>query len=499
MSATAARSSASGASSRVRAMRHPWTVEVLTEDQLERIHGATLRVLERVGMQVCSEDVRLELAAVGAKVDDATQRVRFPSKMVEECLALVPPNFLMAARDPAMDLPIDGSGGYLSGDGTSAFVFDIDTGKRRASTLADLEETTRVADAVPALSYLWPTVAPADVPAHSQALHITRAQLGNSVKHLQHNETYGRRNAQAVLEMGRVIAGGDKELRERPIISSYQCCISPLVLDEGPAEAAMEFARGGLPAGFISMGIPCATVPSTIAGAVVTMNAEMVGGMTIVEALAPGTPTYMGPYPTFMDLYTGGYRQNWGPEDTLMKLTFTQLVHRYNVPVNILTLDTGSKTQDWQAGAQHSISQMAAAVAGRAEMITGTGTLFGAGVYDDTNLVLDADLWETLCRMLEGIPVNEETLGLDRILEVGPRGDFLTRPETLERLREVWRPPSFARDAWEAWEAAGRPSPREWAREEVRRIRAEHHPEPLPEDVDRELLRIIAARDAEGE
>ena len=130
--------------------------------------------------------------------------------------------------------------------------------------------------------------------------------LGNSTKHAQHNETYSRRDAQAVLEMARVVAGGDRELRERPIVSTYQCCISPLVYDEGPIEAAIEFARGGLPSGFISMGIPCATAPATLAGTLVSMNAEMVGGMTIVEALVPGAVTFCGPYPTFMDLRTGG-------------------------------------------------------------------------------------------------------------------------------------------------------------------------------------------------
>jgi trimethylamine--corrinoid protein Co-methyltransferase len=482
----------------IRALRHPWTVEVLTEDQVERIHVATLRILDQVGLQVRSESVLAELAAAGAKVDEATMRARFPSAMVEECLALVPPTFLMAARDPALDLPIDGSAGFLSGDGTSAFVVDLETGLRRPSNLQDLVDTTRVVDAVPEVGYLWPTVAPADVPPHAQAVHITRAMLGNSTKHVQHNETYSRRDAQAVLEMVRAVTGGDRALRERPIVSTYQCCISPLVYDKGPIEAAIEFARGGLPSGFISMGIPCATAPSTLAGTLVSMNAEMVGGMTIVEALAPGTPTFCGPYPTFMDLRTGGYRQDWGPEDTLLKLAFAQLAHRYRVPINILSLDTGAKTQDWQAGVQHAVSLMAVAAAGRAEMITGTGTLHGAAVYDNVNVILDAELFDAICTILEGIPVSEETLALEAIAEVGAGSDFLSHPHTLRHLRELWTPRTSGRETWEAWEEAGRPDPRVRAREEVRRILADHHPEPLPEDVDRELVRIIEARTAEG-
>ena len=482
----------------IRALRHPWAVEVLTEDQVERVHSATLRVLERVGLEVRSESVLQDLGAAGAKIDEAAMRAYLPPAMVEERLALVPPSFLMAARDPALDLPIDGSAGFLSGDGTSAFVVDLETGRRRPSNLQDLVDTTRVVDAVPEVGYLWPTVAPADVPPHTQAVHITRAMFGNSTKHLQHNETYSRRDAQAVLEMARVVAGGDQALRDRPIVSTYQCCISPLVYDKGPIEAAIEFARGGLPSGFISMGIPCATAPSTLAGTLVSMNAEMVGGMTIVEALAPGTPTFCGPYPTFMDLRTGGYRQDWGPEDTLLKLAFAQLAHRYRVPINILSLDTGAKTQDWQAGVQHAVSLMAVAVAGRAEMITGTGTLHGAAVYDNVNVILDAELFDLVCTVLEGIPVTEETLALEAVAEVGLGGGFLADPRTLRHIREPWMSRTFGRETWEAWEGAGRPDPRDRAREEVRRILADHRPAPLPEDVDRELVRIIEVRTAEG-
>lgn len=482
----------------IRALRHRWTVEVLTEDQLERVHGASLRVLEQVGLEVRSESVLRDLGVAGAKIDEAKMRAYLPRAMVEECLALIPPSFLMAARDPALDLPIDGSVGFLSQDGTSAFIVDAETGERRTSTLKDLEDVTRVVDAVPEVGYLWPGVAPGDVPPHTQAVHITRAMLGNSTKHAQHNETYSRRDAQAVLEMVQVVGGGDRALRERPIVSTYQCCISPLVYDRGPIEAAVEFARGGLPSGFISMGIPCATAPATLAGALVSMNAEMLGGMAIVEALAPGVPTFYGPYPTFMDLRTGGYRQDWGPEDTLLKLSFAQLARRYRVPINILALDTGAKTQDWQAGAQHSISLMAVAAAGRAEMIAATGGLYGAAVYDNVNVILDAELFDLVCTLLEGVPVTDETLALEAIVEVGRGGELLGHPHTLRHVRELWMPRTFGRETWEAWERAGRPDPRDRAREEVRRILADHRPEPLPEDVDRELVRIIEARTAEG-
>ena len=169
------------------------------------------------------------------------------------------------------------------------------------------------------------------------------------------------------------------------------------------------------------------------------------------------------------------------------------------MPINVLTLDTGAKTQDWQAGIQHAVSQMAMLAAGRAEMITGTGTLHGAAVYDDVNVVLDAELWRILCDVLEGITVTEETLALDQVAELAAGADLTEDPPTRRHLAELWRPETFDRLTAAAWEETGRPDPRERARERVRAILAEHEPAALPEDVDRELVRIIEAREAEAE
>jgi trimethylamine--corrinoid protein Co-methyltransferase len=131
-------------------------------------------------------------------------------------------------------------------------------------------------------------------------------------------------------------------------------------------------------------------------------------------------------------------------------------------------------------------------------MITGTGTLHGAAVYDNVNVILDAELFHVICDVLEGISVTEETLALDAIAELAAGADLSIHPHTQRHLPELWTPATFSRETLAAWESAGRPDPRERARAEVRRILAEHEPEPLPEDVDHELLRIIEARTAEG-
>ena len=476
---------------RIRSLRRPWTVEVLTADELERVHETSLRVLAEVGLEVRSATVLAELARAGADVDETAMRVRFPAPMVEAALGAVPPSFLLAARDPALDLPIDGSAGYLSTDGTPSDIVDLDTGMRRPSTLADLRDATVLGDAVPEIGYLWPAVAPTDVDPRMQSVEAARIMLANSTKHANHNECYSGRDARAVLEMGAAVAGGEDELRRRPILSTYQCAISPLMYDGGPIEAALEFGRAGVPCGFVTMAVGMAAAPATLAGHLVSTNAELLGGITILETLVPGTPTYYGPYQAFMDLRSGGMNLAWGPEDVMLKLASAQLGRRYGLRINIQGFQTGAKTQDWQAGAQHALSLMTIAIAGTAELIAATGTIYGAGVWAHENVVLDAELFDIICRAVEGFEVSEDTLAFDTIREVGPGGHFLASPHTLAHMRDRWTAHLFGSETWEEWEAAGRPSTRERAHERVQRILAEHEPEPLPDDVTVELDRIV--------
>ncbi len=483
---------------RIRAMGRRLQVDVLPEDAIERIHTATLAVLDGVGVEIGSERVRAALASAGARVEHETRRVHFPAAMVEEAIARAPRSFLLAARDPTLDLPIDGSAGYLSLDGCAAEVVDLESGARRPPTKEDLVRATRLADAVDEVGYLWPCVAVTDVPAHVQALHQTHAQLANSSKHVQAMSTFSAQDACAVVEMARVVAGGDEALRARPIISSFQCSISPLSYDGGPIEAAVEFAEAGVPCGFVAMAIGTATAPTTLAGHLVTVNAELLAGIATLETLVPGAPTFYGPYQAFMDLATGGIDLAWGPEDVLFKLAAAQLARRYELPLNILAFATGAKTQDWQAGVQHAVSLMGVLAAGDADMISATGTLYGSRVFSFEQVLLDAELFDLACRMLEGFTVTEEDLGLAAIEAVGPGGHFLAQPHTLTHMRERWMARFFGRETWEDWEAAGRPEPRDRARERALAILAEHEPMPLPDGVEEELIRIIEERTMEG-
>ena len=471
--------------------------DLLPEPTLERIHAATLQVLDRTGIQVRSSSMIRRLAAAGARGAEQTGRVTFAPELVEETVALAPRTLRFAGRDRACDLELDGTHGYLAVDGNAAEILDLGTGERRASTKADLAQVSCVADALPEIGFLWQPVAARDTPLPVQPLHELHAQYTNTTKHIQLMTAALPEQARGAVEIATIVAGGASELRERPVLSSFQTSLSPLTYDGPPLEAAAIYAEAGVPAGFVAMPISCATAPATRAAALVQSNAEILAGIVSLQLLVPGAPTFYGACGTVMDLRTGAASCG-GPEDLLFQMAGAQLARRYGVPSNIGTFATGAKSPDWQAGLENGLSILASWLGG-ADMLCGAGLLYGARVYSIIELLLDAEIFSLVRSMSGGVADTDEDLAVEVIDEVGPGGHYLAQPHTLRHMREQWQPRFFGLDPWEHWEAAGRPEPRDRARERALAILAEHEPTPLQDGVEDAILGVIASHERQME
>jgi trimethylamine--corrinoid protein Co-methyltransferase len=461
----------------------------LTPDGVERLHAASLRILDETGVAVSSAAIRERLAAAGARV--LGDRIRLPAALVEDALAAAPATYVLGARDPAWDLPLDGRHGYLSVDGSAAEILDLETGERRPSTEADLAVVTRLADGLPEIAFLWQGVEAGDRPVPVRPLHELRTQLVNSGKHVQLMTATTPLAARGAVEMARAVAGGADELRARPVLSSFQVSLSPLAFDGDALEAALVYADAGVPAGFVVMAIGCATAPATQAGVLAQSNAEVLAGIAILETLAPGAPTFYGACSTTMDLRTG-LTTCGGPEDLLYQAAFAQLARRYRVPSSVGTFAPGAKSPDWQAGLENGLSGLASLLAG-ADMLSGAGLLYAARVFALEEMVLDAEIFGLVRHLGGGLLVDDAQLAVDVIGAVGPGGNFLAEEHTVAHMRSLWQPRLFHRGTWEEWEAAGRPSPRDRARERARALLASHVPVALPDGLAGELDRIVAA------
>jgi len=469
--------------------------DALSSSDVERIHEATLEILEDVGVRFPSARALDILERNGCAVDRRSEVVRLPRAIVMEAVARVPEQYVLAGRDPACDLVIDRAHCYLSNDGSGVFVHDHHSGEKRLSTKADAATSARFVDALPAVSYYWgPVVTSQDVPPASKALHDSEAVLTNTSKHYQAVTTVGERPARLLVEMAAAIVGGSDELRRRPIISFMQCAVDPLGHDGPNLEANLVAAEHGLASGFMPMPLMAGTGPATLAGNLVVQNAEALSGVVLLELAFPGCPAFFSGAPSCMDLKTGGYTA--GPEDYLLAAGATQLAHFYGVPMAMGTMATSAKEPDWQAGVDDSLSTFASVMTG-ADMMNGCGLLNGSKILSYPHMIMETEIYGIVGKVAGGVVVDDDSLALDLIAKVGPGGTYLSEKHTRRHMKDIWRPTVWDRTPYDAWLAGGKAGALEKATEIADDILANYRPEPLPGDLVAELARIVARADAE--
>jgi len=464
-------------------------IDLLEPQQVEMIHEASLTILEKIGIKMPHHRVQNILAEGGAIIDREQNRVFFPPDLVERTIKQAPDHYTLCARLAENDLPLDGNHGYLTLDGCGLQVLDLDTGKLRKSTLKDLEEATLVADYLNEVAFLWPIISAQDCPASRQPLHELAAQLSMSGKHVQAMTAVNGRSARGSVEIASLVAGGAEALRKRPIISNFQCSISPLAYDPEGLEAVMVFADAGVPTGFLTMQICCSTAPSTVAGSMAQANAEVLAGLVFLQLYRPGAPTFYGSCATVMELSSGSVCCG-GPEDFQMQAFSAQMARYYKLPSNVGTFATGAKASNWHAGVENTLSGTISMLSG-ADMMCGAGLLAGAVIFSYEQLLLDCEIYELIRRTTSGIKVNRETLALDTIAAVGPEGHFMVEPHTLAHMRDLWQPALINRAPYGKWLAEGCREAEEQAREKTRWILDNHKSAPLEKHLLQEINQII--------
>jgi trimethylamine--corrinoid protein Co-methyltransferase len=464
---------------------------VLGAEKVQAIHDASLRVLSETGVTMpLSPPQRDQARELGLLVDSETERVRFPPAVVAQALDHAPSSYKLCGRNPEEDLLLDGTQSHLSLDGNAVQLIDLETGELRPSTRADLESAVRLADALGPISILCPALSASDCAPRTQPLVETATLLTGSSKHAQAMTVVDPASAEAAVQMAAEIAGGTDALRQRPILSGFQCSISPLSYDAPSLQAALVFAGAGLPTGFVNMAIACGTGPATLAGSLVLTNSELLAGIALLQLFYPGAPTFYGSCSTVMELRRGGVTGG-GPEDALLQAASVEMARFYRLPSCIGTFATGAKQIDWQAGVENALSGVVSLLAG-ADIVYGAGLLQAAKVFSFEQVLLDCEIFEMLRHLAAGIPVDEESLAVEVIGAVGPGGHFMEQEHTRDHMREIWQPKLLDRMPFEAWKEADRPSALRRAREHAREILATHQPEPLR--CEPQILEIISAR-----
>jgi trimethylamine--corrinoid protein Co-methyltransferase len=466
-------------------------VRFLDDDQLDLLQEATLTVLEDVGVRFPNEASLRILGDSGCGVDAATQVVRFPRDVVRRAMALAPRTYTLAARNHAFDLALEEGTSYFTTDGCGVAVIDPDTGLERPSRKEDVARMARVADSLPSIGFMWPTVSAQDCGSTSQ-LHEMDAAYNNTVKHFQ-GMVMGEDAARFAVEMATVIAGSREALRARPSFSNLICSIAPLAQDHAGLESALVMAEAGIPVGFLSMPTLGTTAPSTSAGAFVVGDAEVISGIVLLQLAYPGAPVFHSIMKAHADPRTGAY-VGYSLDSGVARYAPVEMAHHWGVPSLAACFGTDSAAAGtWLAASDVALDPLLGGLAGP-ELVTGLGLdrtytlLYPEGVF------LDNELYQRARHSLLRMEIDDETLALDVIANVGPGGHYLAEEHTRKHMRT-----SLKRGLEHDLVNGRYRDPIEVARERAAWVRANHHPEPLEAAKAAELTRILeAARAAMG-
>ncbi len=465
-------------------------LRILTRDELHEVHLATLEILERVGVKVSEQKALRLLEEAGAFVDVKEKIAKIPRYLVEEAIKKAPSGFTLFGRNPKYKLRLQDKRVYFSMGGQSVNVLDLETGKQRASTLKDCENFYRLADALENVHHTTIVVRPRDIPDSVAHVHELFAGLRNTTKTLD-GETYGQAVALDSIRMASVVAGGEEELKKRPLLLGFHNPVSPLEHSEKLTEALMVYAKYKQPVIVAPEAQAGATAPITLAGLLAQQNAEVLSGIVIAELVNPGAPVLFGTVSTIMDMKTGNLAYG-AIEAGLINVAAAQLAHYYGLPSRGTGSGTESKIPDIQAGFEKAMTLMMAALAGINFIFNAAGTLESTLTASYEQAVIDNEICGMVSRALRGIAISDETLAIDVIENVGPGGQYLNQRHTLKYLeKEHYLPMIINRQKREKWETAGSKDLREVARDEAKRILKEHQPEPLDRSVEEDLKKII--------
>jgi trimethylamine--corrinoid protein Co-methyltransferase len=460
-------------------------VQFLDDEQLDRLQEATLHILETVGVKFPNARSLEILGDNGCAVDATTQIVKFPRDLVKAAVAKAPRTFTMAARNPAFDLHLEEGTSYFTTDGCGVAAIDPDTGLERPSRKEDVARMARMADSLPSIGFMWPTVSAQDFGQTSQLPEIDAA-YNNTVKHFQ-SMVQGEGAARYAVEMATVLAGSREALRERPMLSNLICSVAPLAQDHAGLEAALVLAEAGIPVGFMAMPTLGTTAPATSAGALAMGDAEVISAVVLLQLAYPGTPMFHSILKAWADPRTGTYVGY--PIDGRVRYAPVEIAHRWGLPSLGGCFGTDSATPGtWQSAAEVALDPFMGALAG-AEIVTGMGLDRTYTLLFPEAVLLDNDLYQRARHALMAERVDAETLALDVIADVGPGGHFLAEEHTRTFMRTALK-------RGLTHEMAGHGhyrDPVEVARERAAWIRANHHPEPLEAAQQAELAAILAA------
>ena len=473
-------------------------LEILSADEVEAIHAASLRILAEIGVEALGDRVLDAFEGAGADVDRAARRVRLDPAQVETLIAQAPSEFTLHARNPERDVVLGGANLAFCSVGGPAFVTDIDRG-RRAGNVADFEAYVRLIGALDVLHQEGGgPLEPTDLPVETRHLDMYRI-LAMTLDKTWHCLGFGATVVDDALEVMCLVRGVDRDtLVREPSLITVINTNSPLRLDGPMGEGLMEMALHGQPVVATPFTLAGAMSPVSLAGAIAQQNAEALFMIALAQIVRPGAPMVYGAFTSNVDMRTGSPAFGT-PESVKGALASGQLARRYGLPWRSSNT-TASNVVDAQAAYESEMAVWGAVMGGVNLLYQGAGWLEGGLTASYEKLIVDAEILQMIAEVLQPLPVDEGSLGLEAIADVGPGGHFFGTAHTLERYETAfYRPMISDWRNFETWQADGARTATERANAVWKQLLAEYEPPPLDPAVAAELDAFVARRKGEIE
>lgn len=464
-------------------------LKILEKNDLEAIHGATLKVLERTGILVNSDQTLSLLASKGYQVDRKTKIVKMPEDMVMEAVKSCEHNFKWHARSEKNTVDVV-DGRTKIGPGSQCLHYlDPETDKVRSPLLKDGIMIARLLDALDSAAIAYVPVQLSDVPDNAQNVVQMAAGLINSSK-LTMGGSADRADFELTLKIADAVLGDREALRKKALFTGYIDPISPLGHDHTMLEVLLGYSSYNLPVFVTVMALAGGTAPASLAGLLVQMNAEVLSSVVIAKCVTKSPKIIYGSVSCPLDMRSG-IASTGSPEFALIGVGSIQMAKFYGLPSN-MGVQSDSKMVDAQTSYEKTQAAVMAMMAGAdfSDLFLGSTEAFS--VYSPVQAVIDDEIAMSAMRIARGIEVNDQTLAVDVIAKAGPMGNYLKQMETLRQFKKEHMAAKLSdRGTRQQWVANGSKDTKLRAKERMVELVNSHTPDPLETEIKKKIDNLI--------
>lgn len=467
---------------------------LLTGTEIDAIAQAAVTILTKIGVSDPSDQQRQIIVDQGGSVQE--DRLLYPVSLVEAALEDGPKEVLLAGQQARNDMLVGADRVFTGTGGAAPFIRDDASGDFRPSTLGDLHDAARLADALPHVHFFARSLVATDIAdPHTLDLATAAASLAGTSKHVIVQATH----ASHVADIARLchdISGSELALRARPFLSlNINHIVPPLRSHQDSFNVMAMAVRAGIPVHCNVFGQVGASSPVTLAGAAAQTLAEVLAGLAFVHAIDPKAPRIAGPRPMITDLRSGGMAGGAG-EQSMANALVLQVLKHFKVPCSIIAGATDSKSPDAQSGYEKALSITTSLQAGAHLITQAAGSQASLMAVCFGAMVADNEMLGAILRAHVSPRIDEETLALGMIEEVVKgEGHYLGQPQTYERMRSDFLYPALAdRQSIEQWRSSDRSTMEQRSARLARELLDRHWPTHLSDDQQRAFERKFGLR-----